>query len=229
MEKTEKNKLKIEGAIFDLDGTLLDSSSVWLDFAFRFFDGTGITPPVSIMKEVHSLTLRDAAEYCIRHYGIPETAEELMEKTNRRMVAFYRDRAETKPGVVPFLREMKRRGVRMCIASATDITLCRMGLERVGLGDVITEIYTCTDTGLSKTTPALFEFCREKMGTPRETTFVFEDACHAVETAKKGGFGVVGVSDPIEEKRRDRIKAASDLFLENFVGAENCFSCPFPN
>ncbi len=222
---TDRNKkLHIEGAIFDLDGTLLDSTYVWEDFGNRFFDGTGITPRPTLRDDIRSLTLRQAAEYCIKEYGINRTPEQLMDHINENLRSFYAEEVKLKKGVQAFLRFLHEKGVPMCVATATDRRLSESALERYGLLSFMSDIVTCTDTGLSKNTPAIFEYAREKMGGPgKEHTFVFEDAFHAIKTARSGGYGVVGIYDVSEERNRKEIERLSDLYIADFEGLDARF------
>jgi len=217
-------KLHIEGAIFDLDGTLLNSTHVWEDFGNRFFDGTGITPRPTLRDDIRSLTLRQAAEYCIKEYDIKKSPEELMDHINENLRSFYAEEVELKKGVAAFLHFLHEKGIPMCVATATDRRLSESALKRYGLLDYMSDIVTCTDTGLSKNTPAIFEYAREKMGSPaKEHTFVFEDAFHAIKTARGGGYGVVGVYDVSEERNRAEIERLSDLYIMDFEGLERFF------
>ncbi len=220
-EKSEK--IRISGAIFDLDGTLLDSTSVWDDFADRFFDGTGIEPPKDLRSKISAMTLPACADFVKESYNLPGTREELMDKVNRPLVDYYANRVAPKKGAVEFVRRLKENGIPMCVASATDAGLCRLGLERTGMADCISEVVSCTDTGLSKTTPAIFEYCVKKIGSVRETTVVFEDALHAVRTAHEGGFKVAAIDEPYEAPRKEQILRFCDLYLPDFVNAERFF------
>ena len=50
----------------------------------------------------------------------------------------------------------------------------------------------------------------------KRDTVIFEDALHAIETAKAAGFRVCGVYDPYAEAEQDKIRALSDYYIRSF-------------
>lgn len=98
---------------------------------------------------------------------------------------FYRDEVQPKPGVVPFLKELRAKGVDVCIATATDRYLIEAALRRCGIENLFDAIFTCSEVGHGKDEPVIFRRAMEHFGAQRGSTVVFEDAIHAVETAKK--------------------------------------------
>ncbi len=73
--------------------------------------------------------------------------------------------------------------------------------------------------GYGKDEPIVFRKAMEHCGADRSNTVVFEDAIHAVETAKNDGFIVIGVYDENEEQQ-DKIRQLSDLYLEGYDRTE---------
>lgn len=98
---------------------------------------------------------------------------------------FYRDEVHPKPGVVPFLKELRAKGVDVCIATATDCYLIESALRRCGIENLFDAIFTCSEVGHGKDEPVIFRRAMEHFGAQRGSTVVFEDAIHAIETAKK--------------------------------------------
>ena len=56
----------------------------------------------------------------------------------------------------------------------------------------------------------------EHLGTPKDETLVFEDALHAVKTAKTAGFPVVGVYDASTDDAATEIKTVADYFISDY-------------
>ena len=77
-------------------------------------------------------------------------------------------------------------------------------------------IYTCSETGLDKNSPDIFNLALNHLGTQRERTFVFEDSLHAIKAAKEGNFPIIAINEPASEPERDAIKALSDCYIERF-------------
>ena len=154
-------------------------------------------------------------EYIRECYQIPLTVEEIMDGVNRTVEDFYFHTVQPKKGVVAFLEQMKKQGVKMCIATATDRYQVEAALKRCGMESFFSEIFTCTELGHGKDEPHIFRQGLELLGTDRENTLVFEDSCYAVLTAVKDGFRVIGIHDS-QEKRQEEIKAGAEKYIKDF-------------
>ena len=173
--------MKLKCVIFDFDGTLFDSMYLWDTVAESYVRSRGKEPKPTVREEVRALSLLQAAEHLKKEYDLAETPEEIMAGIDRIIEHFYRDEVQPKTGVVPFLKELRAKGVDVCIATATDRYLIE--------------------------------------APQRGSTVVFEDAIHAVETAKKDGFTVAAVFDE-SEKRQDEVRALADCYITSFEHLE---------
>ena len=207
--------VKIEGAIFDLDGTLLDSMFIWDTIGGDYLRTRGIEPRENLNEKFKNMSLYQAACYYQTEYGLQDSTSEIMDGVNKMIAHFYIDQVVPKSGVPVLLRELKSRGVKMCVATATDRHLVEAALKRNFILDYFGEIFTCSSIGQGKDKPDIFEAALSFLGTPKNTTWVFEDALHAVETAKSAGFPVVGVYDK-SERYASEIRGKSDIFIDRF-------------
>ena len=132
---------------------------------------------------------------------------------------FYRDEVQPKPGVVLFLKELRAKGVDVCIATATDRYLIEAALRRCGIENLFDAIFTCSEVGHGKDEPVIFRRAMEHFSAQRGSTVVFEDAIHAIETAKKDGFTVAAVFDE-SEKRQDEVRVLADCYITSFEHLE---------
>ena len=182
--------MKLKCVIFDFDGTLFDSMYLWDTVAESYVRSRGKEPKPTVREEVRALSLLQAAEHLKKEYDLAETPEEIMAGIDRIIEHFYRDEVQPKPGVVPFLKELRAKGVDVCIATATDRYLIESALRRCGIENLFDAIFTCSEVGHGKDEPVIFRRAMEHFGAQRGSTVVFEDAIHAIETAKKDGFAV---------------------------------------
>lgn len=212
--------MKISCAIFDFDGTLFDSMRIWNTAADEYLRSIGREPRPGLRKAIHEMSLKQAAQYLQKEYDLGRTVEEILAEIDGVVELFYMRDAQPKPGVPAFLHEMRRRGIAMCIATATNRYLIEAALKRCGLERYFEAIFTCGEVGRGKDEPVIFRAAMDYFRAERGNTIVFEDALYAAATAKRDGFRVVAVYDE-SEKRQAEITALADCCLRDFEHPEH--------
>lgn len=198
--------------IFDLDGTLLNSMSVWENIGADYLSSKGIVSIPSNIKEIlKPLSLLDAANYFISEFGIALSPQQICQEINSTIEGKYKFEIELKDGVLDFLEGNSDH--KMCVATATDKNLSESVLKRLGLFKCFDFIITSAEVGNSKQNPDIFLQAAERLGEAVENCIVFEDALHAIKTAKLAGFNTVGVYEKYFENEMDEIKKYADQFV----------------
>lgn len=206
----------LKGAIFDLDGTLLDSMFIWDTIGEDYLRTLGKEPHEDLREAFMPLTLEEAAEYYREHYGVTLSVREIVDGVNTMVEGIYRTNVTLKPGIAEYLHWLKENGVRMCVATVTDRYLVEETLERLGILHYFSEIFTCAEVGYGKDKPIIYRKALEHLGTSKEATCVFEDSLFALKTAKADGFPTVGVYDR-HENRQDALKSLADYYIRDFA------------
>lgn len=212
--------MRIQGAIFDMDGTLTDSMLIWKEAGDNFLRKNQIEPPAGLYEALKNLSMLQTAAYMMENFSIPGPAERLMKEINQSVEEQYRYCVPVKDGVLPLLKRLKKKGISLCVATATDRHLAQAALTRLELLPYFDFILTCTEVGAGKTEPKIFQDAAKRMGTLPEKTAVFEDAVHAVRTAKKAGFPVVAVSDFSAKAEEAEIRRLADQFVYQLKDCE---------
>lgn len=205
----------IKGAIFDLDGTLLDSMSIWDTIGEDYLHSLGIEPRENLAETFKTFTLEESAEYYRTHYGVTLSVEEIVNGVNGMIEDFYRNTAPLKNGVFEFLAGLSEKGVKMCIATVTDKYLAEAALTRLKVRKYFGKIFTTAEVGCGKNDPTIYRTALAYLGTEKSETLVFEDALHALMTAKNDGFSTVAVYD-VHEGNQAELKAVADRYIDNF-------------
>ena len=205
----------IKGAIFDFDGTLVDSMFIWDTFGEDYLRTLGKEPNENLTETFKTFTLEQAAEYYRDNYGVTLSVGEIVDGVNEMVAEIYRTKVTLKRGVFEFLRDLHSKGVKMSVATVTDRPIVEDVLNRLGIRDFFTEIFTCAEVGYNKETPHIYRAALEALGTKKEETVVFEDALHALMTAKKDGFPVASVYDK-HEPRQIEMKAVADYYISDY-------------
>jgi len=205
----------VKGAIFDLDGTLIDSMFIWDTFGEDYLKSFGIKPKENLAEVFKTFTLQQSAEYYRNYYGLEFSVNEIVEGINNMVAKIYQTKVSLKPGVSDFLKRLKRSGVKMCIATVTDRPVVEDVLKRLKIYEYFSEIFTCAEVGYNKETPEIYRQALKHLGTEKNETVVFEDVLHAIKTAKEDGFKVAAVYDSHEPKQEE-MKEISDYYISDY-------------
>ena len=208
--------MRIRGAIFDVDGTLLDSMFIWDTIGETYLRSIGYEPREKLNEVFKNMSLFQAARYYRTEYGVTLSIDEIMNGVNAMLERYYRFEVSLKPGVAELLAQLQASGVKLCIATATDRHLVEAALDRCGVLSCFGEIFTCNEVGHGKDEPDIFEEALRFLGTEKAETVVFDDALYAVRTAKEAGFPVAAVYDS-HEKAQDQIRMLADVYLEELT------------
>ena len=88
----------IKGAIFDMDGVLLDSMPMWDHAGEMYLAGQGIQAESDLEKVLFTMTMMKGAEYMQEHYGLELSAKEIIDGINETVRDFYANKVEPKSG-----------------------------------------------------------------------------------------------------------------------------------
>ncbi len=206
----------IRGAIFDMDGTLLDSMCVWEQLSQRYLDKFGVRLTATDYAALEACTQFQAAEYfCTRYPAITESPAQVMQGMDNLICARYEALAKPRDGARELLRALRNAGVSMAVATLTDRKHAEKALADRGMRDFFDVFLTIDDVGISKRNPKIYQLAAEHMELPPAECMVFEDAPYAGETAKRAGFQVCGIAEPWYAAGETQLRAVSDLFMEH--------------
>lgn len=208
--------MKIHGAIFDMDGTLIDSMYVWKDIGSRYLRYLGYEPPENLNEAISNMSMQQVCDYFTQTIGLARTPRQISEEINAMVEPIYENEIGLKAGVATLLEKLSSMGVKMCVATATDMHIVEAVLKNCGIRHYFSEIFTCTSVGAGKDNPLIYERALELLGTEKKYTPVFEDALYAAKTAKAAGFPVIGIYDSYSASEQEKIKALSDCYITDY-------------
>lgn len=209
-----------KGAIFDVDGTLLDSMPIWENASERFLEGLGIEAEPGLNEIMFRMSLDEGAAYLRSAYDLAMTDQEIKEGVLGVIRDFYFYQAQPKPGAGEFLAQMKAREIPMYIATSSNREHIRAAFERLGFYDCFEGLITCEEAGAGKSDSRIFLLAAERMGLEPADIYVFEDVIHAVRTANSAGFVTVGVYDQASSSDNAAMRAESGLYLHSLENWE---------
>ena len=210
--------MNIKAAIFDMDGTLVDSLMVWdvlwSAMGEKYRNDNTFRPIKEDDKKVRTLILADAMDLIHKNYGLGGSGAELLQMTNDFMKDFYANTVTLKKDVREFLEYCKEKGVKMCIASATAPDLIAVALKHCEIESYFSKIFSCAEVGKGKEEPDVFLRACDHLGESLEETWVFEDSLVAIKTAVKIGMPTVGIYDAYNYGQKEVKEIATEYIAD---------------
>ncbi len=207
-------------AIFDMDGTLVDSMVYWQRLGREYLASQGITEGVDeVLERIKAMTMAESSALFIETFGLPGTPESVEAEMNAVMDEHYRSDIPLKPGAESYLAAMKARGTRMCVATATPEPLARACLARLGVLQDFAFLISCDEVAAGKEKPDVFIEAARRLGAAPADTAAFEDALFAARTAKEAGFYTVGVYDASGDSHWKELTALADETVRDWRAA----------
>ena len=206
----------MKAAIFDMDGTLLDSMTKWRELNGAFVRGMGITPTEKQEADMMSMSGTMVVDYFRDEFGIDTNFDALCVEACKAMEPIYGAGVPHKPGAAAYLKRLRARGVKCVLATATPARLAMIGMNCAHLVSDMDYIFSTDMLGFDKSRNEFFERVSQIIGVPKENCVMFEDSLYAMQGARNAGLGVVGITDATNTRDREAIRACCDAVIDSF-------------
>ena len=206
--------MKITGAIFDMDGTLLNSMDYWAEVAGEYLESLGLAPDHDTNRRFLENGMKNWYEESQSLFGLTASYDEAKKGIYSIMDKKYESCVAVKPGARELLDALYEKNVKMCLATATDRKTVEKALKRLDLEKYFSRIFTSGEVGAGKREPLIYEIALDFLGTDKKTTYVFEDAIYAMKTAYTNSFRVVGVYDKNVYATEEEVKSYCHVYLD---------------
>lgn len=205
-----------DGFIFDLDGTLIDSSNAWHSVDVNFMSRHNLNVPDDYDKEIAGLGFDRAAKYTIDRFSLDRTVESVMAEWNELIKEVFASEVFLFDKASDFLRKLKLNGKKLTVATVNNLDLTESVLKNNGVLDLFDDIVTVHQVSRPKGFPDIYLKAAEKMNLPVEKCVVFEDILEGIKGAKDGGFKTVAVLCKEKCYNKDDIISLSDKYINGY-------------
>lgn len=209
---------KITGAIFDCDGTLIDSMRMWNGAFGHLLASYGLVATDELKARVEPMTIPDACAAIHAEMGIGASAQALVDELEAHVEHEYATNIVEIPGAHAFVQSLADAGVPMIVCSSTTSRLVRGALKVHGLDGYFQDVLCTAEVrdGRDKDFPDIYLEGLERLGTPQDETWVFEDAPFGIRTARRAGFHVAAVYNAHDGRDASFTRAWADIFSAEY-------------
>lgn len=207
----------MKAAIFDMDGTLLDSMGMWLGLAPAFVKKHNIEWTKKLSEDICDMDFPEAADYFIRNYPqLGMTSKQLTTEWCDMIHFSYINEVKPKPFAVEYLKQLRKLKIPCAVATMTNHELADAVLEHHGITSLIKCVLTPEDVGgIGKDRPDIYIEAARRLNTLVSQCVVFEDTLFAMKTAVDAGFTVWAIDEPLQKGHHD-IKAICHRYVKEF-------------
>lgn len=217
MNNPLKEKLSaFEAAIFDLDGTLVDSMWMWHEIDVEYLGRFGIALPPALQKEIEGMSFSETAVYFKERFHLPDDVEKIKADWNEMTCEKYRNEVPFKAGVKDFLQHLKTNGVKLGVATSNSRKLVEEVAEALSLYDYFDCIMTACEVQKGKPAPDVYLAVAERLGVKPEKCLVFEDILPGLQAGIAAGMQTCAVEDTYSAGIRAEKQALADYFIEDY-------------
>ena len=182
-------------AIFDLDGTLLDSLDLWKNIDAEFFAGRGLVCPLDYGTAISGLSPLETAVYTKERFGFKESPEEINAIWLKMSRDAYRYTIPLKSGAGEYLKVLKERGIKLAVATALDEMTFTPALRRLGIYDMFDAFTSLYDCDSKKESGEIYRLAASKLLSLPNDCAVFEDIPQGILGAQRQGMRAYLVYD----------------------------------
>lgn len=214
--------MTFEAAIFDLDGTLLNSMHVWEQIDIEFLQKRGLPVPADYVVEICARSFEEAAQYTIELFGLPETIDDIIKEWNVMAAYEYAYNVKIQSYAMDYLLQLKSRGIKLAVATGLPKELFIPCLKNNSILHLFDVLCSTDEVRHGKECPDVFELAAKRLRVVPERCIVFDDVLPAIKSAKMANMIACGIYDKYSAHNQTEIEEIADSYIFNFKEA------PFP-
>ena len=206
----------MKAAIFDLDGTLIDSMWVWEQIDKDYLESIGHPIPPNLKDDITHLSFNQTAVYFKKRFNIKDSIDSIISTWNNMAFYQYANNIHLKKGAFEFLSYLKASNIKICLATSNSIDLLTAVLKNNEIYDFFDTITVSDEVKVGKDNPDIYLLSAKKLGVSPSECIVFEDIPAAVSGAKKANMKVVAILDEYEKNSHPLLKEMADRYIYDY-------------
>lgn len=203
-------------AIFDMDGTLLESMYYWYNAPRAVLESMGILPDSNQADALDKAGFSAIGKYAVEQFNLPCTPEEFSCAMDDWVLKRYADAVLPRPDVPQYLKSLSERNIKCVLLTASKKPFIYVMCQRFDFGKYFSACYSAHDLGIEKSNPEIYNVIFNDFSCTAEDCILFEDSVYSVEAARAAGIPAVGILDPLYPKNYARLCAACSRTIFNY-------------
>jgi HAD superfamily hydrolase (TIGR01509 family) len=211
--------MKFKAAIFDLDGTLLDSLDMWQRVDEKFLARRHLAVPQDYVENINGCSFEETAIYTIKRFNLPDKPEELMQEWHELAAQEYKEHIVLNPGAKEYLQRLKAAGIKLAVATSLPVKLFWPCLKRNGVEKLFDALLSTDMVERGKEYPDLFLYAARELQVDPADCLVFEDVLPAIKSAKLAQMQVCAFYNKYNQAQKEKLGQLADLGIADFAEA----------
>lgn len=205
-----------KAVIFDLDGTLVDSMWMWKEIDIEYLGRYGHTLPEELQTQIEGMSFTETAIFIKERFQIPDPIEKMKADWLDMAREKYRTEVPLKTGALPFLQLLKKRGIRIGIATSNGVELVREVLQALKITSYFDSVHTCCEVERGKPAPDIYLLVARELGVSPEACLVFEDVVAGIMAGNNAGMTTCAVEDACSLDQTKEKKELADYYIKDY-------------
>lgn len=210
-----------KAAIFDLDGTLVDSMWMWEEIDMEFLGSRGLTVPENLQQKIEGMSFTETAFYFKEFFNLEESVEELKNIWNQMAYDKYAFQVPLKSGAKEFLTHLKEENFKLGIATSNSKELVMAVIDAHNLRSMFSCIMTSCEVKKGKPAPDIYIEVAKRLEVPPEECIVFEDIPMGILAGKNANMDVCAVFDEYSKDQEEKKYRLANYYIHSYYDIKN--------
>jgi HAD superfamily hydrolase (TIGR01509 family) len=204
----------INTIIFDMDGVIVDSEFHWRAVEEPFLRKLIPNSYEEYHKYIVGRSLSDIFQYLDSNFNVPMDKTDFMESYNEMAVTIYEEKANLLPGVLDFIKLLKKDNLTLALASSSPWLWINMAVNRFDLNQYFEKMVSADETECKgKPAPDIYLYALEQLKKKASECVAIEDSKNGVISAQEAGMKCIGLKNGFND---DQDLSRSDILVQGF-------------
>ncbi len=204
-----------KGIIFDLDGTLAESTQIWVNISEDWAKSKNLEFTPDFRNIAANMFFSQIAHFSVEYFKLPQTPESVMDEWAQLILHRYATSIGLKKGAYEFIKKQHENGVKLAIATSCFRSGCEAFLANHGLIELFEGFAYSDEVGKNKTNPDIYLLAANRLGLEPTDCIVFEDIYPALKGVRAANMRFVAVFDEDQEDW-DKLTRESDFYINTY-------------